>query len=141
MNKLLFLIPALCLIGAGVFLIQGNQASLSADSDYFTFSQYYDCMNQNVYNRDPCTATDNFQQTKEKVYQFTNTNPACVAYANYTNTVFALNELDTAALNQDQYYQNCRASPEFLAIVKQDYDCLYTKFIAPELKLCSGLNL
>ncbi|KAL4483181.1 hypothetical protein ABPG74_019207 [Tetrahymena malaccensis] len=141
MNKLLFLIPALLLIGAGVLLTQGNQNRLSADNDYVTFSQYYDCMDKNVNHRDSCTASQSFQQAKEKVYQYQNTNPACIAYDNYVNTVFALNELDTAALNQNQLYQNCRASPEFLAIVKQDYDCLYAKFIAPELQLCSGLNL
>ncbi|EAR83618.1 transmembrane protein, putative (macronuclear) [Tetrahymena thermophila SB210] len=142
MNKILYLIPAILLVGAGILLIQGNQNSLSADNDQVTFSQYYDCMyDKNVYHRDICTQTEKFQQTKEKVEQYLNTNPTCIAYAQYTDKVFALNILATAALNQDQLYQNCRASPEFLAIVQQDYDCLYTKFISPELKLCSGLNL
>ncbi|EAR83620.1 transmembrane protein, putative (macronuclear) [Tetrahymena thermophila SB210] len=140
MNKLLLLIPALCLIGAGVLLIQGNMTNLSVDNDYVTFAQYEDCMDKFVNHREPCTSSTNFQQTKQKIQYFMNTNPDCIAYANYQNTVYALNELDTAALNQDNLYQNCRASPEFLAIAKTS-DCLYNQFIAPELELCSGLNI
>ncbi|EAR83619.2 transmembrane protein, putative (macronuclear) [Tetrahymena thermophila SB210] len=117
-----------------IFIIQGNQTNLSADNDYVTFAQYNDCMTNKVNHREPCTATANFQQTKTKVYQYLNTNPACIAYSKYVDTVFALNQLDSSALNQDNLYQNCRASPEFLAIVKTS-DCLYNQFIVPELKL------
>ncbi|KAL4483180.1 hypothetical protein ABPG74_019206 [Tetrahymena malaccensis] len=141
MNKFLILIPVLCLVGAGLLLVESNKTSLSVDNDNVTFSQYYICMNEHVYHRDSCTDTDNYQQTKEKLFQYQSTNPACIAYNNYADKVLDLNDFDTAMLNKDQLYQNCRANPEFLAIVKQDYNCFYTQFIAPELKFCSGLNL
>ncbi|EAR83615.1 transmembrane protein, putative (macronuclear) [Tetrahymena thermophila SB210] len=141
MNKILYLIPALLLVGAGILLIQGNQNNLSADNDYVTYGQYLDCMTEKVFHKEPCMETDSFVQTKEKAVQYLNTDPICLAYAKLQERYFYLNIVDTAPLNYDQLYQNCRASPEFLAIVQQDYDCLYTKFIVPELKLCSGLNL
>ncbi|KAL4483184.1 hypothetical protein ABPG74_019210 [Tetrahymena malaccensis] len=141
MKKLLFLIPAIFLIGASVLLINRGKTSLSADNDPVTLAQYQECMDKNVNNQRPCIRNDSYQNASAELELFFKKNNDCIQFNEYVNKMIALNEQDTALLNYNQLYQKCRANPELIRIVKKNYDCLWEKFFKVELTKCSGLQL
>ncbi|EAR83621.1 transmembrane protein, putative (macronuclear) [Tetrahymena thermophila SB210] len=140
MNKLLFLIPVLCLVGAGILLIQVNQTPLSVDNNDVTLAQYSSCVQDNVDTHQSCMEQDTFKQVYNQYIRHEMSDSDCYLFRQYYQRAIYLNEFYTSALNQDQYYEKCYTSPKILEIAKTNFDCLYQKIVLPQLK-CSGLNI
>ncbi|KAL4483182.1 hypothetical protein ABPG74_019208 [Tetrahymena malaccensis] len=136
MKKLLFLIPAIFLIGASVLLIQADKTSLSTKGNFVTLAQYSDCMMKNVINKNLCPKSEIYKNAV--AYQ--KKDPYCDSFKDYSDRMYALNMEDTAALDYSQLYSYCRANPQILSIIKQD-KCLWEKEYQVELNLCAGLKL
>ncbi|KAL4437926.1 hypothetical protein ABPG74_001097 [Tetrahymena malaccensis] len=141
MNKQLFIITLVCLIGAGIFLIQKNKYNLHQD-DSVTFRQYADCRSKStsIFADGPaCTRDESFKKAFDNYQIYNDNNTQCDIFQDYVNQVQESKDYNNALLNKNDLYENCFANEKIRAIANSN-ECFFKNYYAPRILICGGLD-
>ncbi|EAR98735.1 transmembrane protein, putative (macronuclear) [Tetrahymena thermophila SB210] len=140
MNKFVAITTVLFLIsiGTGVLLIQGDKTDVAVTRQV-TFAEYQDCMDKNINQNNPCLKEGDTYGMVQQAKNYFASQPACIKFMEYSNSVYTSNQQNTAYINSHWYYNDCYNSNELKTIALRYYECLYKQFLEPQLQLCSGL--
>ncbi|EAS06965.1 transmembrane protein, putative (macronuclear) [Tetrahymena thermophila SB210] len=140
MNKVLFLFPVLLLIGAGVYLFQGQKSNLE-NLVPVNFQQYINCTKSlpNPYPYFPCSQDSGFFDAYKHFMAATDSPQAPQACKDYS--VYKQQNIQTTNLiNQNDYFFNCYITEEVRYIANFN-KCFFKYFYAPYFLTCSGFDI
>ncbi|EAS06964.1 transmembrane protein, putative (macronuclear) [Tetrahymena thermophila SB210] len=137
MNKTLFLVPLLLLIGTGVYLFQGQKGNLE-NLVPVNFQQYENCTMSfpNPYPYFPCSQDSGYIDAYNHFMNATYSPQACRNYIIYKQ----YNILTTKLINQNNYFFNCYITEEVRQIANFN-ECFFKHFYAPYYLTCAGFDI